>query len=146
MANFNSIEDFINYAKPQIEASVKSILPNLKEKAQEIVLELIYQKYSPSIYQRTMELLEAFEIKTEWQGNECVGILSVKSNIHSPSNWVGDNYSLDEIICDYFARSHTYTNGVVREGVDIMGTIENRHMAEALQELLNELKKYFDII
>lgn len=147
MAVFNSVEEFISYAKPQIEASVKSVLPKLKEKAQEIVLELIYSKYSPSVYERTMELLEAFEIKTEWNGNECVGILYVKSDSHSENaTWIGKSYPLDEIIVDYFSRSHKYYNGVEREGVDVMGTIENRHVAEALQLLLSELKKYFDII
>jgi hypothetical protein len=34
---------------------------------------------------------------------------------------------------------------VHREGVDVMGTIEDRYVAEILQQLLSELRKYFDI-
>jgi hypothetical protein len=147
MTTFNSIEEFVTNAKKEIEESVKAILPQLKEKAQEIVIELIYQKYEPSFYERMNVLIESFQIETKWEGNTCVGILKVKSDLH-PDNptWIGDKvYPLDEIITEYFAHSHKYSNGVEREGVDVMGTIEDRHLAEALQQLLNELKKYFDI-
>jgi predicted choloylglycine hydrolase len=146
MAVFNSVEEFIASTKSQIEASVKSVLPKLKERAQEIVLELIYSKYTPHVYERINQLISAFEIKCEWNGDECVGILYVKSDVHNPSNWIGENYPLDEIIVDYFSRDHVYKNGIEREGVDVMGTIESRHVAEALQLLLGELKKYFDIV
>jgi hypothetical protein len=147
MATFNSIDEFIQYAKPQIEASVKSVLPQLKEKAQEVVIELIYQKYEPSFYERMMELISAFEIQTRWEGDICYGILSVSNRLHSDNpTWIGDKvYPLDEIIVDYFSRNHTYKNGVHREGVDVMGTIEDRYVAEILQQLLSELRKYFDI-
>jgi hypothetical protein len=148
MAIFNLMENFIIQAKNEIETSVKSVLPELKEKAQDVVVELIYQKYEPSFYERIMELIEAFEIQCKWEGNTCYGILSVSNRLHSENpKWIGDKvYPLDEIIVDYFSRSHTYSNGVTREGVDVMGTIENRYIAEILQQLLTELKKYFDII
>jgi hypothetical protein len=147
VADYNSIEDFIAQARNDIESSVKAILPELKSKAEDVLIELIYEKYEPSVYYRVGQLLQSFDIKCEWQGNTCVGILFVKDITHSPNpSWIGKEYSLQEIVTEYFARSHKYYNGIIREGVDVMGTIGNRHIAEILQQLLTELKKYFDIM
>jgi hypothetical protein len=149
MATFNSIEDFIEYAKPQIESAMKNdILPKIKEKAQEIVLTKIYSVYTPKVYQRTMELLDSFQIETKWEGSTYWGILKVKSDLHSDNpTWKGTIYPLDEIINYYFAEGHGWGDGANRPAVDTL-SLTNQEMietGEALELLLNELKKYFDI-
>jgi uncharacterized protein YheU (UPF0270 family) len=148
MATFNSIEEFIAQAKNEIEASVKSVLPELKERAEDIVIEKIYGAYEPKVYYRIGQLLQAFDIKCERNGDECIGTLFVKNITHAPNpTWNGEDYTLDEIINEYFVRGG-WGNGSRRQGVNVM-ELTNQEMIEtgqALQLLLNELKKYFDII
>lgn len=148
MAVYNSIDDFIANAKKKVEESIISVLPKLKERAEDIVIEKIYGAYEPTVYYRVGQLLQAFDIKVEWHGNECVGILFVKDITHAPNpTWNGEEYTLDEIINEYFAEGHGWGKGSNRPAVDVM-KLTNEEMIEtgkALQLLLNELKKYFDI-
>jgi hypothetical protein len=146
---FNSVDDFITNAKNKIESAMKNeVLPKIKEHAQEIIITEIYGSYNPVVYKRMNALLEAFDIECTWDGDTCVGILKVKSELH-PYNptWKGDTYPLDEIINDYFTRGHVYSNGISRPAVDTMGMTAQDMLetGQALQLLLNELKKYFDI-
>jgi len=150
MADFDSIESFIREAKKQIENTMKKeMLPALKEKAQEIVITKIYSAYTPKIYERTNELIEAFEIECKWEGDTCWGILKVKEDLHSDNpTWKGQIYPLDEIINYYFAEGHGWGEGTNRPAVDTLA-LTNEEMietGEALRIIYDELKKHFDII
>lgn len=148
MAVYKDIDSFMKEVRKQVESAMKNkVLPKIKEKAQEIVITKIYSAYTPKIYERTMELIEAFQIETKWEGDTYVGILKVREDLHSDNpTWKGKVYPLDEIINEYFVRGG-WGNGSPRAVVDTLGLTaqEMLETGKALRILLDELRKYFDI-
>ena len=138
---FDNFDDFENYAKNAIQNCGDEYLRKVKEKGKQIIQEKILNAYSPSVYQRIGEILDSLDTEKKPDGNGVMLIVKGKEDIHSPSNWIGKNYPLDEIVFDYFKRNHIYKNGKHRSGVDVQEELEEYAFGEALQILYNELQK-----
>lgn len=146
--DFDSIEDFEQYANGKIAQCGDEYLKSIKRKAIEIVNDKIYGAYNPSVYSRQMALVEAFNIRKNSNGKGIELVLETKDDLHPQNDtWVGNKvYPLSEIILDYFKKDHTYKNGIHRNGYDVQADIEEYAFGEALNLLYSELKKSFDIL
>ena len=144
--DFDSIGAFKQYAINKIQQCGTPTLEDIKTKAIEIMNDGWFSKYNPSEYNRIGDMVNAFKIVKSPTGDGIELRIDLEDREHMPSNWVGGNYPLSEIILDYMPKSHTYVNEKSRPGVNIKEKTESYTVAEGLQHLLDELKKYFDIV
>jgi hypothetical protein len=153
MSDFADEDKFIEALKYQVEFTMKNeLLPEIKETAQDIIIREIYSKFTPKIYERTMDLISSLIIECKWiSNNEIQGILKVSTDEHPTSNWDvfkgNEDHTFDEIINEFFVNGRSYKEDK-GDGIDVLGLTQEEFIdtGKALQIIYNELKKKFDIV
>lgn len=102
---------------------------DVKKDTSNVIEDKIYNAHSPVMYSRTGELASENSMKSDLSGGGNTFELIVKYSdaIHSYNpTWYGEAYPLDEIVFDYFSKSHIYWNKTGRGGVNIKGELDSK--------------------
>jgi len=146
MADFNSIEAFYANLEKQVIQSLEQEAIKIQQAIRLYILTNIYNSYTPSVYNRTQELLNSAIIKpVQNKGGEYYIEIYISDEMHSQSNWVGESRTLSEI-AEAFANGEGYSRGGIE--YDAIGNIQEEYVASgrAINEILGMLKsKGFDI-
>jgi hypothetical protein len=130
----------------------KQIIQALEQEAIEIretmfnYIQSIYDSYSsPTVYNRTMEFLNSAKITPVQNNNgEYYIEIYISEEVHSPNGWYPEEKTLSEI-ADYFAEGYGYGRNGGK--FNTMETINEEYIetGKALKDMLNYLRKNFDI-
>ena len=134
MATYNSIEDFLDDVENAISESLEEAGEKVKEKTSQTIYRLVYATYTPSMYQRTEQLLNSPQIVNKTKDSITINIKQVMY-----PNLFGGIDSIDTVI-EKFS-----TGQIIAHGSSLKSNpprINYRQAVPLSQEIDNNLKEF----
>lgn len=134
MATYNSIEDFLDDVENAISESLEEAGEKVKEKTSQTIYRLVYATYTPSMYQRTEQLLNSPQIVDKTKDSITINIKQVMY-----PNLFGGIDSIDTVI-EKFS-----TGQIIAHGSSLKSNpprINYRQAVPLSQEIDNNLKEF----
>ena len=134
MATYNSIEDFLDDVENAISESLEEAGEKVKEKTSQTIYRLVYATYTPSMYQRTEQLLNSPQIVDKTKDSITINIKQIMY-----PNLFGGIDSIDTVI-EKFS-----TGQIIAHGSSLKSNpprINYRQAVPLSQEIDNNLKEF----
>lgn len=134
MATYNSIEDFLDDVENAISESLDEAGEKVKEKMSQTIYRLVYATYTPSMYQRTYQMLNSPQIINKTKDSITINI----KDVMYPS-LLGGIDSIDTVI-EKFSTGQIIAHGSSLKSNPPM--INYRQAVPLSQEIDNNLKEF----